>query len=330
MALAVPAEQLGVAQRLGQVHRALVRRRRVVQVADDQHRLRRRRGAAAAPACGRGCQPAGEPRPPPRRRAEHREPRGPAPSAVRGSSRRSAVCGRRVVAADRRVRVDDVAGRCRPPSAGCTGRRACSSPDAVAARAPRSARRPSVGQSLREYSASSTPVLASDAVSCARRAASPSGCARRARERCCSTVGGGLPQLGARRCVSRTTAANWSNAPSKPCELVGEFSLWIWVRVDGAVEHEGVHLLREQVRVGPAEFGAVGEAEVVHHVVADGLPDLVHVAGGVDRVVVAQASARRCARSRARTAGRAGPRPRSRLRSADSATRRGRRPSACR
>src|SRR5690606_14089217 len=52
-------------------------------------------------------------------------------------------------------------------------------------------------------------------------------------------------------------------------------------RVDDRVEREAAHLVGEQVGVHAAEFGAVGDAQIVQLVVADGLADAVHVAGAV-------------------------------------------------
>ncbi len=52
-------------------------------------------------------------------------------------------------------------------------------------------------------------------------------------------------------------------------------------RVDGAVEDHGPDVGREQLGVGGAEEGPVGEAEVGELGVADGLADLVHVPGRV-------------------------------------------------
>jgi hypothetical protein len=52
-------------------------------------------------------------------------------------------------------------------------------------------------------------------------------------------------------------------------------------RVDHRVEDGTAHVLREQVGVHAAEFGAVGDAEVVQLVVAEDLAHEVHVAGRV-------------------------------------------------
>ena len=56
------------------------------------------------------------------------------------------------------------------------------------------------------------------------------------------------------------------------------------VGVDGGVEHQRPGLVREQLGVGGAEGGAVGVAQVGQLLVAEGLPQLVHVPRGVDRV----------------------------------------------
>ena len=53
------------------------------------------------------------------------------------------------------------------------------------------------------------------------------------------------------------------------------------LRVDRAVEHHGPDVLREQLGVGRAEQGAVGEAEVVGLRVADALAQRVDVARGL-------------------------------------------------
>ena len=60
------------------------------------------------------------------------------------------------------------------------------------------------------------------------------------------------------------------------------------VRFDGAVERHRPDLVGEELRVHAAEAGAVGEAEVAELVVADRLPDAVHVTSGVDRAEVRQ------------------------------------------
>ena len=60
------------------------------------------------------------------------------------------------------------------------------------------------------------------------------------------------------------------------------------VGVDGGVEHQRAHLVGEQLGVGRAERGAVGVAEVGELLVAEGLAEPVHVAGGVDGVEGAQ------------------------------------------
>ncbi len=57
----------------------------------------------------------------------------------------------------------------------------------------------------------------------------------------------------------------------------------VGARVDDGVQHQPPHVLGEQVGVHTAEFGAVGDAEVVHPAVAEDLAHQVHVAGGVGR-----------------------------------------------
>ena len=72
------------------------------------------------------------------------------------------------------------------------------------------------------------------------------------------------------------------------------------VGVDGAVEHQGAHLVGEQLGVGGAERGAVGVAEVGQLLVAERLAEPVHVPGGVDGVEGAAARRRTPRRSRRR------------------------------
>jgi hypothetical protein len=60
------------------------------------------------------------------------------------------------------------------------------------------------------------------------------------------------------------------------------------VGVDGGVEHHGAHAVGVELGVGRAERGAVGVAEEVQLLLAQGLPQLLHVPGGVHGVEGAQ------------------------------------------